>query len=163
MYKPLKNLFFLVFFLFARHITFRAYYVHRFRAISVWPWNENAWTKHKEQTNRKRAIWFIECIQKHMAFGWLSERSDIYIYCINTNEIPRELSRENLISSHVKISPLLWLHNKLHLSDQKTISGRLEIRNFSSRVKKIFHLFAALTRDIFFNTRREISYPRAAM
>ena len=92
-----------------------------------------------------------------------------------------ELSRENLISSHVKISPLLWLHNKPHLSDQKkylnkmvwcftgvyiinrTLHGRLEIRNFSSRVEKIFHSFAALTREIFFNTRREISYPRAAM
>ena len=86
-----------------------------------------------------------------------------FITYINTNEIPGELPRENLISSHVKISPLLWLHNKLHLSDQKTISGRLEIRNFSSRVKKIFHLFAALTRDIFFNTRREISYLRVAM
>ena len=42
-------------------------------------------------------------------------------YYINTNEIPGELSRENLISSHVKISPLLWLHNKLRLSYQKTI------------------------------------------
>ena len=67
-----------------------------------------------------------------------------------------ELSRENLISSHVKISPLLWLHNKPHLSDQKkylnkmvwcftgvyiinrTLHGRLEIRNFSSRVEKYF-------------------------
>ena len=27
----------------------------------------------------------------------------------------------NMLSSHVKISPLLWLHNKPHLSDQKTI------------------------------------------
>ena len=43
--------------------------------------------------------------------------------------MPGELSRENLIftcennmlSSHVKISPLLWLHNKSHLSHQKTI------------------------------------------
>ena len=42
-------------------------------------------------------------------------------YYINANEIPSKLSRENLISSHVKISPLLWLHNKPHLSDQKTI------------------------------------------
>ena len=33
-------------------------------------------------------------------------------YKINTNEIPVELSRENMISSHVKISPLLWLHKK---------------------------------------------------
>ena len=30
-------------------------------------------------------------------------------------------------------------------------------------LKKIFHSFAALTREIFFNTRREISYLRAAM
>ena len=30
-------------------------------------------------------------------------------------------------------------------------------------VLKIFHSFAALTREIFFNTRREISYLRAAM
>ena len=37
------------------------------------------------------------------------------IYYINTNEIPGELSRENIISSHVKRSPLLWLHNKSRL------------------------------------------------
>ena len=52
------------------------------------------------------------------------------LYYINTNEIPGELSRENLISSHVKknmlsshlkISPLLCLHNKWRLSHQKTI------------------------------------------
>ena len=30
-------------------------------------------------------------------------------------------------------------------------------------LKKIFHLFAALTREIFFNTQREISYLRSAM
>ena len=77
-------------------------------------------------------------------------------YYIKTVEIPGELSRENLISSHVKISPLLWLHNKSHLSHQKTIKvkwfgsslhgvyiinrtlhGRFEIRNFSSRGEKI--------------------------
>ena len=48
-------------------------------------------------------------------------RSLIQIYYINTNEIPSELSCENLISSRVKISLLLWLHDKLHLSHQKTI------------------------------------------
>ena len=42
-------------------------------------------------------------------------------YHINTNEIPGELSRENLISSHVKISPLLWLQTKSRLLHQKTI------------------------------------------
>ena len=42
-------------------------------------------------------------------------------YYINAHEMPGELSRENLISSHVKISPFLWLHNKSRLSHQKTI------------------------------------------
>ena len=35
--------------------------------------------------------------------------------------MPGELSRENLLFSHVKISPLLWLHNKWRLSHQKTM------------------------------------------
>ena len=30
-------------------------------------------------------------------------------------------------------------------------------------LKKMFHSFAALSREIFFNTRREISYLRAAV
>ena len=30
-------------------------------------------------------------------------------------------------------------------------------------LKRIFHSFATLTHEIFFNTRREISYLRAAM
>ena len=42
-----------------------------------------------------------------------------YFYYVNTNEIPGELSHENLMFSHVKMSPLLWLHNKLRLSHQK--------------------------------------------
>ena len=45
----------------------------------------------------------------------------------------------------------------------RTLHRRLEMWNFSSRVEKIFHLFAALTHEIFFNTRREISYLRATM
>ena len=54
----------------------------------------------------------------------------IIFYYINTNEIPSELLCKNLISSqcennmlssHMKISPLLWLHNKSCLSHQKTI------------------------------------------
>ena len=32
---------------------------------------------------------------------------------INTNEIPSELSRENMTSSHVKRSLLLWIHIKI--------------------------------------------------
>ena len=40
----------------------------------------------------------------------------------------------------------------------RTLDGHLEMRNFSSHVEKIFHSFAALTPEIFFKTRIEISY-----
>ena len=42
-----------------------------------------------------------------------NEPKNIFFYYINTNEIPSELSRENMISSHVKRSLLLWLHIKI--------------------------------------------------
>ena len=45
----------------------------------------------------------------------------------------------------------------------RTLHGPLEIRNFSSHVEKVFHLFAALTQEIFFNTPKEILYLRMAM
>ena len=75
------------------------------------------------------------------------------LYYINTNEIPGERKLDiftcenNMLSSRVKISPLLWLHDKSRLSHQKTkkwngliwyfisvyiinrtLHGRLEIR-----------------------------------
>ena len=43
------------------------------------------------------------------------------IYYINTNEIPGELSRENMLSSHVKRSRLLWPHDTSRLSQQKNV------------------------------------------
>ena len=46
---------------------------------------------------------------------------------------------------------------------KRTLHGHLEMWNFSSRVEKIFHSFAALTPETFFNTQREISYLRVAM
>ena len=42
---------------------------------------------------------------------------------INTNEIPSELSRENVISSHVKRSLLLWIHIEI---------ARFEMFSFSA-------------------------------
>ena len=45
----------------------------------------------------------------------------------------------------------------------RTLHGRLEIRNFSSHVEKVFHLFTALTQEIFFNTPKETLYLRMAM
>ena len=88
---------------------------------------------------------------------------NISFYYINTNEIQGELSRENMIftcennmlSSRVKRSPFLWLHNKSRLSQEKkcltemvlyfmgvyiinrTLHSRLEIRNFFPRVEDI--------------------------
>ena len=47
------------------------------------------------------------CVHPNYNFPYFMRRFNIDIYYINTNEIPGELSRENLISSHVKISPLL--------------------------------------------------------
>ena len=83
----------------------------------------------------------------------------------DTNAIPGELSREkhdiiftredNVLSSHMKRSPLLPLHNKLCLSHQKLkafigislmviiiidriLHGHLGVGNFSSSDKKYF-------------------------
>ena len=85
-------------------------------------------------------------------------------YYINTNEKPGELSHENLISSHLKItcylhmwkyhhcygfiiniiapftpknyeSEMVWLFIGLYVIN-RTLHGRLEIGNFSSRVDK---------------------------
>ena len=42
----------------------------------------------------------------------------------------------------------------------RILHGRLEIRNSSSRVEKIFHSFAALTGEIFFNSKRNFVSPR---
>ena len=49
--------------------------------------------------------------------GWQVSWSalSLQVYYMNTGEIPSELSRENFISSHVKRSPSLWLHNKSRL------------------------------------------------
>ena len=43
------------------------------------------------------------------------------LYYINTNEIPGELLRENMLSSHVKRSWLLWLHDTSRLSQQQNV------------------------------------------
>ena len=45
----------------------------------------------------------------------------------------------------------------------RTLHDCLEIRNFSSCVEKIFHEWTQRTSEIFFNTRREISYLQATI
>ena len=94
----------------------------------------------------------------------------------------RRAFARNMISSHVKYhscygyiinrafhskkvlikSVMDWYFISVYIIN-RTLYTRLEIRKFSSRVEKIFHSFAAITRKIFFNTRREISYLRATM
>ena len=44
---------------------------------------------------------------------------------INTNEIPGELSRENMISSHVKRSRLLWLHDTSRFRSKKNVKVKM--------------------------------------
>ena len=50
--------------------------------------------------------------------------------------------------------------NYVYIED---ITWPLGDTKFLFSCKKIFHTFAALTREIFFNTRRDISYLQAAM
>ena len=51
------------------------------------------------------------------------------IYYINTNEIPGELLRENLISSHVKITCFILLHEKfLQFDWLRTVVFQLNLK-----------------------------------
>ena len=45
------------------------------RAIFVWPWNENAQTKQKQQTNRNRAIWLVYQTDTNARGFWLVKRT----------------------------------------------------------------------------------------
>ena len=45
------------------------------RAIFVWPWNENAWTKQKQQTNGNRAIWLVYRTDTNARGFWLFKRT----------------------------------------------------------------------------------------
>ena len=106
----------------------------------------------------------------------------IFYYYINTNEIPSELSRENLISSHVKITCYLHVW-KYHRCYGYIINRAFHTQKLLKWNGLVFHwclynkynitwpisllvmkkYLIAFTREIFFNSRREISYLRAAM
>ena len=65
-------------------------------------------------SNLRSSIYTTEDRPQH--FSLMSRNAPTVIRCIyyiNTNEIPSELSSENMISSHVKRSLLLWLHIKI--------------------------------------------------
>ena len=125
----------------------------------------------KERRRRKTKEEDLVLLYKHQwNIRWAFARKHDTFTCEN-----------NMLSSHVKRSRLLWLHDKPRLLQQKAVKGKwfgislfvyiinrtlhgdLEIWNFSSRVEKIFHSIAALTREILLTFRRDISYLRAAM
>ena len=58
------------------------------RAIFVWPWNENARTKQKQQTNGNRAIWLVYRTDTNARGFWLVKRTLGW-----KNFMPEELSR----------------------------------------------------------------------
>ena len=58
------------------------------RAIFVWPWNENARTKQKQQKNGNRAIWLVYRTDTNAPGFWLVKRTLGW-----RNFTPDELSR----------------------------------------------------------------------
>ena len=71
-------------------------------------------------TYNVECVWYKLSTRIRWKLHWYCRSRDCnrQIYYINTSEIPSELSRENSISSHVKRSPSLWLHNKSRLWKQ---------------------------------------------
>ena len=130
-----------------------------------------------------RFLWMVTAYMSLAIDQFAMASHILQIYYINTNEIPGELSRENLISSHVKITCYLhmWKYHRcygfiinrafhtkklfkwngfvfhwcLYNKINRTLHGRLEIRNFSSCVEKIFHSFAALVLMKYFSTLKQ--------
>ena len=115
-----------------------------------------------------------DCYNQSSLYWWriFSETTSVvqiyvfntYLYYINTNEIPGKLSRENMISSRVKIACYfhMWKYHRCYgyiinrafrrkklfqwnvwyfigaYIINRTLHGRLEIRHCSSRVENIF-------------------------
>ena len=61
-------------------------------AIFSWPWNENARTKQKQQTNGNRAIWLVYRTDTNVRGFWLVKRTHGW-KCF----MPEELSRNHSI------------------------------------------------------------------
>ena len=77
------------------------------RAIFVWPWNENARTKQKQQTNGNTAIWLVYRTDTNAPGFWLVKRTLGWI-----NFFPEELSRNcfDVILQHDWPSEQCLLH-----------------------------------------------------
>lgn len=68
---------------------------------------------------RANKKYYGRCGSSQLIFKWLDEIAKIGLYYINTNKIPGELSSKKRLSSHMKSSWLLQLHNKSRLSQPK--------------------------------------------
>ena len=55
----------------------------------VWPWNENARTKQKQQTNGNRAIWLVYRMDTNARGFWLVKRTLVWKTSKNVLEINR--------------------------------------------------------------------------
>ena len=123
---------------------------------------------HLTQINLQNSCHFLYMYKQQWNTRWAFVRGHMFI-CEN-----------NTLSSHVKDHHCYGykinraFHNKKLLKwnalvfhwcfiISRTLHGFLEIQDFCSRVEEILHSFAVLTREIFFNTQREISYFREAM
>ena len=134
--------------------------------FSLWPWNENARTKQKQQTNGNRAIGLvIERIQTRMAFGWWSERSRnryfaLTSYCNATGQSNNAFSISGLFFGGKTKSPCfdLFIHrlikqitntsqNRFSRSCENrcgTILGDDNVQPCNSQFKKRRHLYLGM-------------------
>ena len=62
------------------------------KVIFMWPWNENAWTKQKQQTNGNRKIWLI-----YRTLRWKNFMSENFLE-INLNQFDVILQHANVFS-----------------------------------------------------------------
>ena len=78
-----------------------------YRAIFVWPGNENVWKKQKQQTNGNRAIWLVCWMDTNASGFWLVKQT-----LGSKNFMLKKLSRK------LSINTLLWRHTATRLANQ---------------------------------------------
>ena len=120
---------------------------YKIRSLQLnYTWQNIKFIENKQSYIRSGVLCLVNNMHLLYKHQWNTRRAFAWKHDIFTRE-------NNMLSSHVKRSPLLWLHNKSRLSQTKseivwyfigvyiikrTLHGRLEIRNFSSRVEKYF-------------------------
>ena len=121
----------------------------RIRAIFVWPWNENARTKQKQQTNENGAIWLV-----YRMLGWKK---------LHARELSRNQSilRCDVILQHDWPSQQCLLHIRVFLGG-KTKKPRFDlfIHWLIKQIKKTYRIQFSRSHENRFiedvNTQRQI-------